>query len=514
LPVLVFGSTKEYDPAITSIYFDNDQFELYKGRLEKTEGAQAIRFRWYGSVANQEIFIERKTHREDWTGEKSVKERFPLKEKYVNEYMNGVFSIDKQVQKMRDRNQKSEKELEYLVQLSTEIQSAFSEKKLKPMMRTFYNRTAFQLPGDARVRISLDTELTMVREDNLDDQQRTGNNWRRMDITTDWPFSQLEESELCRFPYAILEVKLQTQLGAEPPAWVTDLVNSHLVEEVPKFSKFIHGCATLLENRVSLLPFWLPQMHRDIRKPPVMISSYNSNANHPTNFDIEDSRLRKGKGKLRGPSESSNESGKDDTIRETTIEIQDGEEVDPKSDDEEDLDEEDEVDETSSLLRPAERKQEKGILRQMKSLMKKLHVRDNQERRARKKMTTFAPEPTTSNNYRDVAIPNRLNNKRIVIPIRVEPKVFFANERTFLSWMHFASVVSGLALGLLNFGDRVGRIAGVLFTLNSMIIMAYGLYLFLWRAEKIRNREAGPYDDRYVIFIFSARIPRCITWLC
>jgi SPX domain protein involved in polyphosphate accumulation len=35
-------------------------------------------------------------------------------------------------------------------------------------MRTFYNRTAFQLPGDARVRISLDTELTMVREDNWD----------------------------------------------------------------------------------------------------------------------------------------------------------------------------------------------------------------------------------------------------------------------------------------------------------------------------------------------------------
>ncbi len=36
------------------------------------------------------------------------------------------------------------------------------------VMRSFYNRTAFQLPGDARVRISLDTELTMVREDNWD----------------------------------------------------------------------------------------------------------------------------------------------------------------------------------------------------------------------------------------------------------------------------------------------------------------------------------------------------------
>lgn len=26
--------------------------------------------------------------------------------------------------------------------------------------------------------------------------------------------------------------------------------------------------------------------------------------------------------------------------------------------------------------------------------------------------------------------------KRIILPVRIEPKVFFANERTFLSWLH------------------------------------------------------------------------------
>ena len=46
--------------------------------------------------------------------------------------------------------------------------------------RTFYNRTAFQLPGDARVRISLDTELTMAREDNWGGRVRAGDNWRRL----------------------------------------------------------------------------------------------------------------------------------------------------------------------------------------------------------------------------------------------------------------------------------------------------------------------------------------------
>jgi SPX domain protein involved in polyphosphate accumulation len=68
-------------------------------------------------------------------------------------------------------------------------------------MRTFYNRTAFQLPGDARVRISLDTELTMIREDNWDGRVRTGNNWRRTDIGIDWPFDQVisEDRELFKY---------------------------------------------------------------------------------------------------------------------------------------------------------------------------------------------------------------------------------------------------------------------------------------------------------------------------
>ncbi|KAJ2362288.1 GTPase regulator Nrf1, partial [Coemansia sp. RSA 2611] len=76
------------------------------------------------------------------------------------------------------------------------------------------------------------------------------------------------------------------------------------------------------------------------------------------------------------------------------------------------------------------------------------------------------------------------------------PKVFFANERTFLSWLNFAIVLGSLALGLLNFGDRTGKIAGAAFTLIAMFVMVYALVLFQWRAERIRQRDAGPYDDR------------------
>lgn len=59
LPVLVFSAAagQRPSPAITSIYYDNDAFELYHGRLDKTEGAQAVRIRWYGGMEVSEIFV-------------------------------------------------------------------------------------------------------------------------------------------------------------------------------------------------------------------------------------------------------------------------------------------------------------------------------------------------------------------------------------------------------------------------------------------------------------------------
>ena len=64
LPVLVFNASKEFeqkDSAITSIYYDNtEKWNLYEGRLKKSEGAEAIRLRWYGGMDTEQIFVERK----------------------------------------------------------------------------------------------------------------------------------------------------------------------------------------------------------------------------------------------------------------------------------------------------------------------------------------------------------------------------------------------------------------------------------------------------------------------
>lgn len=87
--------------------------------------------------------------------------------------------------------------------------------------------------------------------------------------------------------------------------------------------------------------------------------------------------------------------------------------------------------------------------------------------------------------------------KRIALPTRVEPKVFFANERTFLSWLNFTVILGSLAIGLLNFGDRVGRLSAGLFTFIAMATMVYALVTYHWRASAIRRRGSGPYDDLF-----------------
>ncbi|KAJ1674530.1 hypothetical protein EV182_003095 [Spiromyces aspiralis] len=525
LPVLIYnakGGTKPPCPAISSVYFDNNDLDLYRGRLEKSEGAEAIRLRWYGDMSTDEIFIERKTHHEDWTGEKSVKERFPLKEKYINAFIASEYTLDKKIQKMREEGKKSESDLQDMQELAEGVQGSIMKKKLKPMIRTFYNRTAFQLPGDARVRISLDTELTMIREDNLDGNERAGLNWRRMDIGIDYPFPQLPESDVCRFPYAVLEVKLQTQTGVEPPAWVTSLVNSHLVEAVPKFSKFIHGVSTLLEDRVDVLPFWYSQMDRDIRKPPTRdfgISRLDSTHNSYTDL--------LGVGRLHGTRVSSTPHNASDPGLREGIEVV----VKPRNDSrregrghgseysDESVDGEEtallgssagsqdgQSDSSGTGKRRKQRTRRNPLEWIFPNLGKQFHqhqlhdVYQNQQASA-----------SSSTALQFQAREGLGPNKRIAIPVRVEPKVFFANERTFLSWLNFSIVLGSLALGLLNFGDTTSRIAGFVFTTISMVVMLYALFLFQWRAERIRRRDPNPYDDRVgptflVIALFAAVI--------
>lgn len=517
LPVLVFNPSKEFeeaDSAISSIYYDNPAtWELYMGRLQKTEGAEAIRLRWYGGMDTETIFVERKTHREDWTGEKSVKARFTLKEKNVNAFLAGKMTVEEAFAKMRKDGKKSVAEMEQLEQLAREIQYRVVTRKLVPVTRSFYHRTAFQLPGDARVRISLDTELTMTREDNLDGKERTGKNWRRMDIGIDFPFSQLPAEDVERFPYAVLEVKLQTQAGQEPPQWIRDLTASHLVEAVPKFSKFIHGTATLFPKRIDLLPFWMPQMDTDIRKPatqnfgierPGQTASY-STSDDPMDDDESDDELH-----LTSTGHTTPASDEDEhlhRLRAARAAMTSYNEERQHDADQSDhpahgnsMDAEERLghphdDHSYPLYDSEDEDTDYGSHtdRTLASFRNRLsHAVSNASSVV---LSAFTPKRVTSANGGPLPpnTPKRFKappGKKIHVPVRVEPKVYFAAERTFLSWLEFSILLGSIAAALLNFGDAVALYAACGFTVTACMALLYSVGSYVIRVWLIRERRA------------------------
>jgi hypothetical protein len=147
---------------------------------------------------------------------------------------------------------KSEAEVEAFSALFTEIRSQVDAKQLRPFIRTQYMRTAFQIPFDSTVRISMDTNLCMIKE-NPDEGPSCSlaGRWYRD------PNLAISRNEITRFPHAVLEVKLSLNEGQQAPSWVQELLDSGYLTEVHKFSKFIHGTCTLFPELVQAVPYWV-----------------------------------------------------------------------------------------------------------------------------------------------------------------------------------------------------------------------------------------------------------------
>ncbi|ESK96251.1 vacuolar transporter chaperone 1 [Moniliophthora roreri MCA 2997] len=80
--------------------------------------------------------------------------------------------------------------------------------------------------------------------------------------------------------------------------------------------------------------------------------------------------------------------------------------------------------------------------------------------------------------------------------ILVQPKLVFANERTFLAYMHVVVLLSGVALGMLNFGSKQALVSAFMFTVLSIIAMIYALKTFHSRARSILSGVEACFSDR------------------
>lgn len=515
------------DPVITTLYFDNEFFELYNNKLLKSSEAPTLRLRWTGKLADKpDLFMEKKMIAEGNASENEPAHfeecRIKMKQKYLNGF---IFDGDKRfeesvLKRMADAGSppaainKTQADFE-------EVQKFIMEEQVQPVMRTMYTRTAFQIPGDDRIRVTIDSDILYIREDAFDKARpiRDPKSWHRTDIDADVtnPMRFLRSGEYAKFPYSVMEIKIK-EVNSENNAlattntisldkmprkhgqWLSELTGSHLVKEIPKFSTFIQGIATLFgdEDKLDILPFWLPELENDIRINPKQAYEEEEDKRKKQK-EIQkrlDGMRRLSKIQKQPPSLTALDSELAEPVTGSSN-AQSGDALTTPTAYEADLEDHESSEDEDEGTGPALKK---GVRRSLKKKNKKqtteaifLNILAGRE----SKLTGFDSEEE------EVELPAGVRKPTSYIknagPVKVEAKVWLANERTFNRWLKVTTLLSVLTFSIYNsvrkaaFPHLANTIAYIYFALTIFSgLWSYKTYID--RLKVIKERSGKHLD--------------------
>lgn len=451
-----------------------------------------MRIRWYDQLSEKpEITFEKKTVKEDDT---SVEERFTIKDKYVQAFIKGDYTMDKPINRLSARAGEDSKEATSLKTSVKDIQGFIKEHDLQPVLRANYTRTAFQIPGDSRVRISLDTNLAFIREDAIDTDRpcRDPEDWHRKDIDDaqlEYPFKTIRKGEISRFPYALLEIKTKGERNFE---WINDLTNSHLVKEAPRFSKFVHGVAQLFEDNVNVFPFWLSALEEDIRKNPE--DAFKAEQAKKQQQVADETAVGSFIKKSTPPSKP----GMMSPVGSPSAQMSSMDRAKP--------------DRQSRSLGDSARAAPTGVENVVEEPDsdddgRQAHGTTDVAATSTSGLRSLFPSFSTSKYAqskragRDAPLPPGVQKPAYWIkdagPVKVEAKVWLANQRTFIKWQHVSVLLASLSLGLYNAAgvdNNIARSLAVVYTILAVFIGAWGWGVYMWRSNLIYTRSGKDFD--------------------
>jgi uncharacterized membrane protein YidH (DUF202 family) len=267
------------------------------------------------------------------------------------------------------------------------------DRSLVPALSTRYRRTAFQRADTNAVRVSLDVDV-------------------RFEDARGVPLGRTFEPDPTHragaaFPYAVLEVKLQE----EAPAWIEDAVSVARVVEVRKFSKFLTGTATTRgADVVRRVPHWITDETR-AAFDAARIRPAGTIARLPTlDFTVDSSSSSESAVGATGPGQGQGQ-GQGPAAADAAEHVAVRVDVDAAP---------------GTSLRDID-----------------AYPRDVRAR------ATVVPVPPPAN--------ARTARRRRMVPIKVEPKTFFANERTLLQWLSMSILLLFMSLALLSLDTAPAR---------------------------------------------------------
>ncbi len=497
LPVLIFSEhnpsqsdTPQGDPTITSLYFDNSKFDLYSEKVDKQVDASSLRIRWYGQLMDKpELLLEQKIIHENGSSEEK---RFPIKGKFIMPFIKGEYKMEKNVQKL-ERHGRPEQAVADYQQAVGDIQNLIKEKALEPVLRANYTRTAFQKPLDDRVRISIDTDLVFIREDELDSNRpcRKPDSWHRTDLDNsrmEYPFTHVNSGEISRFPFAVLEIKVNESAGKKTPQWIQDLIASHLVHKAPRFSKFVHGVASLFEDYVNSLPFWLSDVETDIRKDPhtAFEEEEQAKAQKAEDEAIVGSYMGSGSFARRGSYKPAMSS----PVAKSYV--------------------------AARLATESAGKSSRAMADAASSGKGKDKARANGDEggvgASGESVPNYGTLPSVfpsfslsryaqSRRQHQAQLPPGVTKPGVLIkdsgPLQVEPKVWLANERTFLKWQHICILLGALAVSLYTAAgqDTIAEYTAIAYIAIAIFAGGWGYCMHFVRRNMIVARSGKDFDN-------------------
>ncbi|KAL9543373.1 hypothetical protein MBANPS3_008152 [Mucor bainieri] len=519
LPIFGNDSYEQSERAMSYIYLDNDSFDEYTAQLQSDDGAELITCRWSGDIQSaSQVFIERHVFVK---GGLSTQDGIAIDKHRLHDFiLTRNYSAEAYAQDLSnvgfDQNY-----VDSSYTIAKNIQRSIIDKRLGPKLRIHFNRLLFEAPHDKTLSVSLDNNVTL-------------------NVTSDKPSKEwLHSNDAITakrhvFPHAVLETRM---LSKVPPQWLSGLVESKLVYEVPRFSICLHGVALFWSPQLPLLPWWLSQIDIDIRAAkhsdkllvegaseysgltrsksltPVIGGQYRMGYLE-TQLQKSDPQRRRAISRHGSYSSSVRHESiviTDESLSQTVLNAKDKQDYVVQLEDAS-------ASKLTLYSTPTGNDDEKQGLRSRSSTSSQQQQKQRQQQRFN---DFYRPEEGGSQAYmlqdphtikenddmrkamlaelgQEKEEKKKKKKKKNKPPQHtMEPKLFFANERTFINWLQFSALIMTAALTLLNFGDHVSTIAGATFFGISMVIALYAFFRYRLRAHQMSTRPDIRYDDLY-----------------
>ncbi|KAI8359842.1 VTC domain-containing protein [Choanephora cucurbitarum] len=447
--ILLFHLRASVQQQLTNtVYFDDqNNFPCYLQQIKRINNGHALSAKWVGALMPETtVTLWHEIYDYPWT----YKNEMPFRQSECLQYNQLILGIEEKKEKM----------------LTQDICEYIQTENMRPTLK--YSRMCTEYNQSQKsLRVVLNEDILLTEECEL----------TRVSLTKD-------SVKQFNFPYALLEVEIDTAV-VNLPDWLIQLIENQLVYEVPFFSIYLHGISHFYKERVLLLPWWLEDLKSDFRKKlyynqiPLAASNYAPLSNlesRQSNFHIVVNSSPH-HNQLNSINMDPQAFGEDKTF------------VDQHK-------------HNSFFQRAAINYESKFMLsdKLMTNLKSMKHDLDlyrqelNTQYSDNMSMTVWLRAKLTNN--KSILFPEHLTVEKPKKK-KVEPKMFFSNERTFINWLQFSALLLTVSLGLINFGDRVSKASGAFFIIISMILAFYAQLRFQYRSWQIQYRSSSRFDDIY-----------------